>query len=160
MLHVEAFSIEGHAVSVSPFVLPFPSRLKPGELDRAGGREALKTGHGFYVYRGGRLVVPGGWFRIVPADELARLARVRVDVPVALDHIWKVDIRKTTAEPPPALRPTCGALSVTLRPGAGRSTPTRAPPGTRGACRSGGGTTGETERHRGWQTGSIRRSRR
>lgn len=105
MLHVEAFSIEGHAVSVSPFVLPFPSRLKPGELDRAGGREALKTGHGFYVYRGGRLVVPGGWFRIVPADELARLARVRVDVPVALDHIWKVDIRKTTAEPPPALRP-------------------------------------------------------
>jgi hypothetical protein len=104
-LHAETFSVEGQDVSVSPFVLPFPSRLKPRELDRAGGREALKTGHGFYVYRGGRLVVPGGWFRIVPADELIRLARVRVDVPVALDHIWKVDIRKATAEPPPALRP-------------------------------------------------------
>jgi hypothetical protein len=79
--------------------------LKPGEIDRAGGRDALKTGHGFYIYRGGRLVVPGGWYRIVPADELVRLARVRVDVPVELDHIWKVDIRKATAEPPPALRP-------------------------------------------------------
>ncbi len=104
-LHAETFEIEGQPVSVSPFVLPFPSRLKQGEIERAGGRDTLKTGHGFYVYRGGRLVVTGGWFRIVPADELVRLARVRVDVPVALDHIWKVDIRKTIAEPPPALRP-------------------------------------------------------
>jgi hypothetical protein len=118
-LHGESFVVEGHAVSVSPFVLPFPSRLKPGELDRAGGRESLKTGHGFYVYRGGRLVVPGGWFRIVPSDELIRLARVRVDVPVDLDHLWKVDIRKTMAEPPAALRPELkrivGAVTVRSR---------------------------------------------
>jgi hypothetical protein len=116
-LHGESFTVEGHAVNVSPFVLPFPSRLKPGELDRAGGRESLKSGHGFYVYRGGRLVVPGGWFRIVPSDELIRLARVRVDVPVELDHLWKVDIRKTIAEPPAALRPELKRIvgAVTLR---------------------------------------------
>lgn len=104
-LHAEKFEVDGEAVSVSPFVLPFPSRLKPAEIERAGGRDTLRTAHGFYIYRGGRLVVPGGWFRIVPADELVRLARVRVDVPVALDHIWKVDIRKASAEPPAALRP-------------------------------------------------------
>lgn len=104
-LHAEDIEIDGHTVRVSPFVLPFPSRLKFDELERVGGRESLKTGHGFYVYRGGRLVVPGGWFRIVPADDLIRLARVRVDVPVELDHLWKVDIRKTVAEPPAALRP-------------------------------------------------------
>jgi hypothetical protein len=104
-LHAETFSVDGHTVSISPFVLPFPSRLKPAERDRVGGRESLKTAHGFYIYRGGRLVVPGGWFRIVPADELLRLALVRVDVPVALDHIWKIDIGKASAEPPPALRP-------------------------------------------------------
>lgn len=116
-LHGESFMVDGHAVTVSPFVLPFPSRLKPGELDRAGGRESLKTGHGFYVYRGGRLVVPGGWFRIVPSDELIRLARVRVDVPVELDHLWKVDIRKTIAEPPAALRPELKRIvgAVTIR---------------------------------------------
>ena len=116
-LHSEAFTIEGHTVTVSPFVLPFPSKLRPAELDRAGGRESLKTGHGFYVYRGGRLVVPGGWFRIVPSDELIRLARVRVDVPVELDHLWKVDIRKTIAEPPAALRPHLKRIvgDVTLR---------------------------------------------
>lgn len=104
-LYAEEFQIEGKTVTVSPFVLPFPSRLAQAELEKAGGRESLKTGHGFYIYRGGRLVVPGGWFRIVPADELIRLARVRVDVPVELDHLWKVDIRKTVAEPPAALRP-------------------------------------------------------
>jgi Histidine kinase-, DNA gyrase B-, and HSP90-like ATPase len=104
-LHKETFLVEGHPVSITPFVLPFPSRLKTAELERAGGRERLKTAHGFYIYRGGRLVVPGGWFRIVPADELVRLARIQVDVPMELDHIWKVDVRKTMAEPPPALRP-------------------------------------------------------
>jgi hypothetical protein len=63
------------------------------------------------------LVVPGGWFRIVPSDELIRLARVRVDVPVALDHLWKVDIRKTVAEPPLALRPHLRRIvgDVTMR---------------------------------------------
>lgn len=105
MLHGETILVEGHKVQIAPFVLPFPSRLKPSELDRAGGRDRLKTGHGFYIYRGGRLVVPGGWFRIVPADELVRLARIRVDVPIELDHLWKIDIRKTMVEPPGALRP-------------------------------------------------------
>ncbi len=104
-LHAESFEVDGHKVTVSPFVLPFPSRLNAVELERAGGRDSLKSAHGFYVYRGGRLVVPGGWFRIVPADELVRLARIRVDIPVELDHIWKVDVRKTMAEPPPAIRP-------------------------------------------------------
>ena len=94
-LQTEEFSVQGSRVTVTPFVLPFPSRLSEKEMTRAGGRERLKSGHGFYIYRGQRLVVPGGWFRIVPSDELVRLARVRVDVPIELDHLWKLDIRKT-----------------------------------------------------------------
>ena len=78
VLHAETFAIDGEKVVVSPFVLPFPSRLRPSELDLVGGRESLKAGHGFYVYRGGRLVVPGGWFRIVPADECAATIRMNV----------------------------------------------------------------------------------
>jgi hypothetical protein len=104
-LHPESVPVDGHLIKVSPYVLPYPSRLKPADLEKAGGRESLKTGHGFYIYRGGRLVVPGGWFRIVPMDDLIRLARIRVDIPVELDHLWKIDIRKSIAEPPPALRP-------------------------------------------------------
>jgi len=116
-LHPETLMIGGFPVQVSPFVLPFPSKLKHAELERIGGRESLKISHGFYVYRGGRLVVPGGWFRIVPSDQLVRLARIRVDVPVELDHLWKVDIRKTVAEPPHALRPHLKRIvgDVTIR---------------------------------------------
>lgn len=116
-LHMETIRIDGHQVTISPFVLPFPSKLKPTDLERVGGRESLKTAHGFYVYRSGRLLVPGGWFRIVPADELIRLARIRIDIPVELDHLWKVDIRKAIAEPPPALRPHLKRIvgDVTLR---------------------------------------------
>lgn len=116
-LHPEDVRIEGETVRISPFVLPFPSRLNDEELRLAGGRESIKSGHGFYIYRGGRLVVPGGWFKIVPSDQLVRLARVRVDVPIALDHIWKIDIRKTAVEPPPALRPHLRRVvgAVTLR---------------------------------------------
>lgn len=116
-LHVETISVAGHSIKISPFVLPFPSKLKPSDLERVGGRESLRTAHGFYIYRSGRLVVPGGWFKIVPADELIRLARIRVDVPVELDHLWKVDIRKAVAEPPPALRPHLKRVvgDVTLR---------------------------------------------
>ena len=116
-LHAETISVDGHPVRISPFVLPFPSKLRPADLERVGGRESLRTSHGFYIYRSGRLVVPGGWFRIVPADELIRLARIRVDIPVELDHLWKIDIRKAVAEPPPALRPHLKRIvgDVTLR---------------------------------------------
>lgn len=53
----------------------------------------------------------------MPSDELVRLARVRVDLPVELDHLWKIDIRKTVAEPPAALRPHLRRIvgDVTLR---------------------------------------------
>jgi len=61
--------------------------------------------------------VPGGWYRIVPSDELVRLARIQVDVPIELDHLWKVDVRKTMAEPPIALRPNLKRIvgAVTTR---------------------------------------------
>jgi len=113
-LHTESVTVDGQTVTVTPFVLPYPSRLSAVDLERAGGRESLKTAHGFYIYRGGRLVVPGGWFRIVPSDDLIRLARIRVDLPVELDHLWKIDIRKAFAEPPPALRPHLKRLVGTV----------------------------------------------
>jgi len=51
-------------------------------------------------------VVPGRWFRIVPVDDLVRLARIRIDhLGLRLDRIW-IDVRaEMMVEPPPALRP-------------------------------------------------------
>ena len=46
----------------------------------------------------------GTWFRIIPRDELGKLARVQVDMPNTLDHLWALDIKKSAASPPPAVR--------------------------------------------------------
>jgi hypothetical protein len=37
-------------------------------------------------------------------DELSKLARVRVDIPNSLDHLWTLDIKKSAAHPPEAVR--------------------------------------------------------
>ena len=46
----------------------------------------------------------GTWFRIIPRDELGKLARVQVDMPNTLDHLWALDIKKSSASPPPEVR--------------------------------------------------------
>jgi hypothetical protein len=46
----------------------------------------------------------GTWFRILPRDELGKLARVQVDLPNSLDHLWALDIKKSAAAPPPGVR--------------------------------------------------------
>lgn len=100
----DRFQVEGKTVVVKPFILPHPSRLAPRDAELAGGMDGLRSQQGFYVYRGGRLIVWGTWFRLARKDELSRLARVRVDIPNSLDHLWVLDIRKSIAHPPEAVR--------------------------------------------------------
>lgn len=58
----------------------------------------------FYVYRNRRLIIWGTWFRLASKDELSKLARVRVDIPNSLDHLWTLDIKKSAAHPPEIVR--------------------------------------------------------
>lgn len=103
-LEDDQFLVEGHVVRVKPFILPHPSRLRPNEAASAGGFDGLRGQQGFYVYRQRRLIVWGTWFRLARKDELSRLARVRVDIPTSLDHLWTLDIRKSVAHPPEVVR--------------------------------------------------------
>lgn len=103
-LEDDEFRIEGKRLRVKPFILPHPSRLSPGDAKHAGGQEGLRAHQGFYIYRQKRLIVWGTWFRLARKDELSRLARVRVDIPNSLDHLWTLDIRKSVAHPPEAVR--------------------------------------------------------
>lgn len=100
----ERFNIEGHPVYVSAFMLPHVSALTKKEKVALGGTEGLTKDQGFYVYRNKRLLVWGTWFRMHRKDELSKLARIRVDVPNALDHLWTLDIRKSTAVPPDVIK--------------------------------------------------------
>jgi hypothetical protein len=100
----ETFLIEGHRVLVAPFILPHMSRLSADDLRLAGGEEGLRRNQGFYVYRNRRLISWGSWFRLIRQEEMTKLARVRVDIPNALDHLWTLDVKKSAAYPPEAVR--------------------------------------------------------
>ena len=100
----DSFTVERHRVSVKPFILPHLSKLSNAEMERAGGSEGLRHQQGFYVYRNRRLIIWGTWFRLGRKDELSKLARVRVDIPNALDHLWTIDVKKSMAVPPEAVR--------------------------------------------------------
>lgn len=100
----EKFLIDGHIVNVSTFILPHISRLTVQEKKALGGSDGLTKNQGFYIYRNKRLLVWGTWFRMHRKDELSKLARIRVDIPNALDHLWTLDIRKSSASPPDVIK--------------------------------------------------------
>ena len=99
-----------HAATVSSWVLPHRDRFaNEPEFLAAGGPGGWAERQGFYVYRGGRLVVAGSWLGLGERgewtkDESSRLARIAVDLPVACDTPWRIDVRKARARPPAALR--------------------------------------------------------
>ena len=103
-LPTEDFILEGERVIVSPFILPHLSKLNAADLLLAGGENGLRRNQGFYIYRNRRLISWGSWFRLVRQEELTKLARVQVDISNQLDHLWQLDIKKSTTYPPIGLR--------------------------------------------------------
>jgi hypothetical protein len=103
-LPIEDFIMEGERVLVAPFILPHLSKLNASDLQLAGGEDGLRRNQGFYIYRNKRLISWGSWFRLVRQEELTKLARVQVDISNQLDHLWQLDIKKSTTYPPASLR--------------------------------------------------------
>jgi hypothetical protein len=90
----------GDGVPVTSYVLPHHSRIDT-ELDRRmAGPLGWGSHQGFLVYRAKRLIVPGGWLRLFPAEENCRLARIRIDLPNVLDDGWKLNVMKSSVVPP------------------------------------------------------------
>jgi hypothetical protein len=94
------------SISARPYILPHRDRFADErEWEEAGGPGGWVERQGFYVYRGDRLVSPGGWLGLGGArawtrEESSRLARIALDLPVTMDEAWRIDIRKSLARPP------------------------------------------------------------
>ena len=100
----EPLPMHGHAISVTPYVLPHKSKLEVDDHKRAGGIYGWNAHQGFYVYREDRLLVAGSWLGVGGMkEEHSKLARIALDIPVALDHMWQVDVRKSQVRPPAAI---------------------------------------------------------
>ncbi|WP_133490397.1 ATP-binding protein [Alcanivorax sp. 24] len=91
-------------VRLQPYVLPHHSRLTAGEYDFYQNRSEFISNQGAYIYRNGRLMAWGDWFRLIPKGEATKLARVQIDFPNSLDESWTIDIKKSRARPPRAVR--------------------------------------------------------
>lgn len=101
-------------------VLPHRDKLSNEESELNSGPAGWTAQQGFYVYRNERLLVAGGWLGLGKPkawnrEEVHRLARIRLDIPNTADADWKIDVRKSTARPPVALRPWLTALAENTR---------------------------------------------
>lgn len=100
----EVIIIRGEKVLVRPYILPHISRMTSDEIGLLGGKEGLRRYQGFYVYRNKRLLVWGTWFRMMRQGDMSKLARIQVDLSNALDDLWALDIKKSSALPPAEVR--------------------------------------------------------
>lgn len=103
ILPEETVWIRNTPVVFQPYILPHHSRLSPSEFDFYQDRSNYISNQGTYVYRNGRLIAWGDWFRLVPKGEATKLARVQIDFSNSLDNVWTIDIKKSRARPPVAV---------------------------------------------------------
>lgn len=86
------------------FTLPHHKSIGRADWDDLGGPEGHLRSQGFYVYRGRRLIIAGSWLGLARQTELTKLCRIRVDIPNTMDADWKIDVKKASAQLPPAVR--------------------------------------------------------
>lgn len=91
-------------VEIQGYVLPHFARVTKAEWERFEGLGGYSKNQGFYVYREKRLIVFGTWFNLIKKSAAYQLARVRVDITNELDSEWKIDVKKSSAELPFAVR--------------------------------------------------------
>ncbi|YCK34195.1 ATP-binding protein [Actinomadura sp. ATCC 39365] len=111
-----------HRIRVNPVILPHPSRLSKGDTTKSTGSGGMLARQGFYVYRGDRLVVAGGWLGIsgLYNSQPTRLARLSVEIPPGADLDWEVDVRKSTVRPPSPIEKRLVEIAKDLRAGSER----------------------------------------
>lgn len=100
----ERLALAGGVVEIQGFTLPHHKQMTKSEWDDIAGPEGHLKSQGFYLYRGGRLIVYGTWFGLCRQSELTKLSRVRIDIPNSMDADWKIDVKKSSAQLPPAVR--------------------------------------------------------
>lgn len=117
---VEVLPTSYGKIVVQCHVLPHRDHLGRDEYERAAGPEGWAGQQGFYVYRNERLLLAGSWLglgqgRSWTKEEAHRLARIRLDITNSADSDWRIDIRKSVARPPVALRPRLTSLAEDTR---------------------------------------------
>ena len=102
-------------IKLRGFVLPHKSKLTEEEFRMAEGPKGWNEQQGFYIYRNERLLLAGDWLGMFRKEEHYKLTRIMVDLPNSLDAEWQIDIKKSVARPPLALRDQLKAYASKVR---------------------------------------------
>lgn len=97
----EDFFINGHEVTVCPYILPHRSKLSADDYEKYAGEKGWTAQQGFYLFRNHRMIVSGNW--LLPGmqkKEQYKLARIRIDIDNGQDKEWSIDVKKSMAVPP------------------------------------------------------------
>ncbi|WP_167632210.1 ATP-binding protein [Mariprofundus ferrooxydans] len=105
----------GENITIQPFILPHHSKTSREDYEKHEGDAGYLRNQGFYVYRNKRLIIHGTWFRLARQEDLTKLARVQIDIPNSLDHLWNIDVKKSTANPPEVIRERLRAIINRIR---------------------------------------------
>ncbi|GHV14504.1 hypothetical protein FACS1894219_10620 [Clostridia bacterium] len=102
--YTEKIKISGYTILVTPYTLPFWNTITDDERALLGYPKSIYDDQGFYLYRNKRLISWGSWLRMGLKSEVNKLARVQVDIPSALDSIWMLDVKKSSAKIPDVIK--------------------------------------------------------
>lgn len=97
-------TIKGIKIRVIPHTLPNANTLTNEEKALLGNPKSIHDEQGFYIYRNERLIIWGSWLHMGYKSELNKLARVQVDIPSALDSMWMLDVKKSSAKIPDLIK--------------------------------------------------------
>lgn len=112
----ERLRLEGETILVRGYILPHASKLSAADLAAGAGPRGWLSHQGFYIYRRDRLLVAGDWLGLGwRKDAHFQLLRIAVDLPNTLDQAWQINVVKSRAIPPPALRVRLKEIAAILR---------------------------------------------
>ncbi len=86
-------------INITPYILPHHSKLSPSDYQKYATDEGYTKSQGFYLYRGGRLLIHGTWWGLNKLSDAHRLVRIKVDITNDQDTFWNIDVKKSTANP-------------------------------------------------------------
>lgn len=97
---IEKIQINESRITIQTHILPHYSKLSKLEEKNLREKNNLLENQGLYIYRNNRLVVWGSWFGLARKSETTKLARIEVNFDNTIDHLWDIDIKKSTVELP------------------------------------------------------------
>lgn len=99
-------------VSLQAYTLPHRSNYDSDqEYEKYGLPGGYLKNQGVYIYRAKRLIFYGTWFGLAKKTSLTQLSRVKIDIDNYQDEVWKIDVKKVSAQMPEAVRERVAALA-------------------------------------------------